>query len=202
MKTIHELSALLEKKRTEKQILEKSIKEWGDERKEKQTLFVDLQTAREIFQKAAKATQQQLSFQTSDIVTKALAAVFDDPYKFKMDFVERRNVTECDLWFEKGGELFDPLSDCGYGTADIASLALRAAFWKLEGNARNFLALDEPTRNLSADRQPLASLMIKKLSEIGIQFLIVTHNKDLTTSADKVFLVQKEKQYSIVEEIQ
>ncbi len=160
----------------------------------------DLEEARVIFQKAAQVTQSQLSEQVSGIVSSALAAVFADPYTFVIDFVSRRNTTECDLLFEKNGKRRSPLASCGYGAADIASLALRVAYWKLDGESRNALALDEPTRNLDVFKQPLASMMIKNLSKMegGLQFIIVTHQKALAESADRQFSVVKENDVSYV----
>jgi len=160
----------------------------------------DLEEARVIFQKAAQVTQSQLSEQISGIVSSALAAVFEDPYTFVVEFVPRRNTTECDLMFEKNGKRKSPLASCGYGAADVASLALRVAYWKLDADSRNVLVLDEPTRNLDAERQKLASMMIKNLSKMegGLQFVIVTHNKDLAQSADRQFSVVKENEISHV----
>jgi DNA repair exonuclease SbcCD ATPase subunit len=102
--------------------------------------------------------------------------------------------------FEKNGKLKSPLASCGYGAADIASLALRVAYWKLDGESRNVLALDEPLRNLDKERQVLASMMIKNLSRMkgGLQFVIVTHNTALAESADRVFGVIKEDEVSHV----
>ena len=53
------------------------------------------------------------------------------------------------------------------------------------------------------ERQELASMMIKNLSEMkgGLQFLIVTHNSALMESADKCFRVVKENDISHVTEI-
>jgi len=162
----------------------------------------DLEEARVIFQKASQVTQTQLAEQVSNIVSSALAAVFYEPYKFVVEFVSRRNTTECDLTFEKNGKQKSPLASCGYGAADIASLALRVAYWKLDGEARNVLVLDEPLRNLDVFKQPLASMMIKNLSKMpgGLQFIIVTHQKALAESADKKFSVVKENEVSYVTE--
>ena len=163
----------------------------------------DLEEARTIFTKASQVTQTQLSKQISEIVSSALDAV-SFPYTFVVEFVQRRNTTEADLWFEKNGKRKKPLDSCGYGAADIASLALRVAYWKLDGEARNVAVLDEPFRNLDKERLPLASMMVKNLSKMkgGLQFLIVTHNKALAASADKVFMVTKKNDVSSVVEIE
>ncbi|MHA1739235.1 MAG: hypothetical protein ACTSWD_11665 [Candidatus Heimdallarchaeota archaeon] len=163
----------------------------------------DLEEARSIFQKASQATQIQLSNQISTIVSSALSAVFDDPYKLVVDFVSRRNSTECDLWFERNGKRKKPLDSCGYGAASVASLALRVAYWKLDGEARNVLILDEPLVALSLDKHERASMLVSELSKMpgGLQFIIVTHSKKMASYADKVFRVKKENDVSKVTEV-
>lgn len=191
------LKEKVQDRRTTKKILELTI----DKLDKELTHLSDLEEARTIFQKAAQITQSHLSKSISDIVSSALEAVFDDPYKFEIEFVKRRNSTECDLWFEKNGKRKKPLDSCGYGAADIASLALRVAYWKMENDSRNVLVLDEPFRNLSLDKQPLASMMIKNLSRMkgGLQFIIVTHNEALLASADRSFEISKESGISNVD---
>jgi len=189
---------------TDRRIAKKELNEWEKKLDDGMSQLEDLEETRVIFQKAAQVTQSQLSKRITTIVSSALAAVFTDPYTFVIDFVTRRNTTECDLLFEKNGKRKSPLYSCGYGAADIASLALRVAYWKLDGEARNVLVLDEPLRNLSLDKQPLASMMIKNLSrmEDGLQFIIVTHNSALMESADKCFSVIKENEISHVTEVE
>ena len=56
------------------------------------------------------------------------------------------------------------------------------------------IVLDEPFRYLSENYQGLASQMIKEISvKLGIQYLIVTHEEELTESADKIFNVSIKK---------
>lgn len=190
----------LNDKITERKTAEKELIKWDKKREVNHKKLIDLEEVRVIFQKASTITQRQLSKRVSEIVSSALAAVFKDPYTFKIDFVSRRNSTECDLLFEKNGKTKHPLDSCGYGAADIASLALRVAYWKLDGSARNVLILDEPTRNLDAQKQKLASMMIHNLSKMKgkLQFIIVTHNTDLADSADRHFNVIKEDEKSFV----
>lgn len=190
----------LKEKIQDRKTAEKILESTTDKLEKKLSLLEDLEETRSIFQTASQITQTQLSAQISNIVSNALAAVFEEPYKFVVEFVTRRNSTECDLWFEKNGKRRKPLESCGYGAADIASLALRVAYWKLDGEARNVLVLDEPTRNLDVTKQPLASMMIKNLSKMkgGLQFIIVTHQKALAESADRQFNVVKENDISNV----
>ncbi len=195
-KLLENLKDKIQDRKTSKKILELT-----ETKMDKYLLHLEnLEEARAIFQKASQVTQTRLSEQIEKIVSSALAAVFEDPYKFKVGFVLRRNTTECDLQFEKNGKRKSPLASCGYGAADIASLALRVAYWKLDGESRNVLVLDEPLRNLDKERQVLASMMIKNLSRMkgGLQFIIVTHNTALAKSADRQFSVIKEDAVSHV----
>jgi len=147
--------------------------------------------AQMIIQVVAKETQQQLESHISNLVTMALATVFEDPYTFKIKFIEKRNKTECELLLEKDGEEFDPLSATGGGIVDMVSFALRVALWNIaKPRSRNVLILDEPFRFISRDLHPKAATLLKKISkELNLQIIMVSHSLDLIAEADKVFEV-------------
>jgi DNA repair exonuclease SbcCD ATPase subunit len=151
--------------------------------------------AREIIREVGLRTQQQLQVHISDITSLALEAVFDDPYELVVEFVQRRNKTECDLYFQRDGQRVDPISASGGGAVDVAAFALRIAAWSMQTpHSRNTIILDEPLRFLSEDLQEQASRMIKELSErLGIQFVIITHEETLAQHADKTFEVRLRK---------
>lgn len=190
----------LEDKVSDRKHAIKELKNWESKLEGNLNELEDLEEARTLIIQASKITQTQLSNKISKIVTSALGTVFEYPYTFVIDFVSRRNNTECDLLFEKNGKRKSPLASCGYGAADIASLALRVAYWTMDDEARNVLVLDEPTRNLDTEKQELASMLIKNLSRMegGLQFIIVTHKKPLAESADKQFRVTKADEISSV----
>ena len=155
--------------------------------------------ARSLLQKVGLETQQQLQYHISDITSLALESVFDDPYELKVNFIERRNKTECDLVFLRNGVEISPLNSAGYGAVDIAAMALRVASWTMK-NPRNdnVIILDEPFRFLSKDRQEAASKMIQALSKkLQLQFIIVTHEEALSEEADAVFKVTQNKESGI-----
>lgn len=148
--------------------------------------------AKTILRDVGLKTQQQLQYHISGIVSLALDAVLqDDPYEFKVEFIQRRNKTECDLYFERDGNRVDPLMAAGGGAVDVASFALRIASWSMQRpRTRAVIVMDEPFRFLSNNYQEKASAMLKDLSEkLGIQFIIVTHEDILAEYADKVFTV-------------
>ena len=182
---------LLERQKGKKIQIEQDINTLKDTVKQLKRNLIRHEKAREIIREVGMQTQQQLQFHISDITSLALEAVFPDPYKLIVEFVQRRNKTECDLYFERDGEKVDPLTASGGGAVDVAAFALRIASWSMQQpRSRNVIILDEPLRFLSTDLQEQASIMIKEISEkLGIQFIIVTHEDTLASYADKVFRV-------------
>lgn len=171
--------------------------------KELQFLQRDLirhEKAREIIRMVGLKTQQQLQIHISDITSLALESIFPDPYTLEVEFVQRRNKTECDLMFSRNGNTVDPLSASGGGVADVAAFALRIASWSMQiPHTRNAIIMDEPLRFVSEEYQEAASSMLKEISQrLDIQFIIVTHNEVLTSYADKVFKVSKKRKISKV----
>lgn len=158
--------------------------------------------AQVIIQKVAQETQAELEYHISDIVTLALDTIFDDPYKFKVKFVVKRSKTECELLFEKEGDLVDPLSASGGGVIDTASFALRIALWTLQApKSRNTIILDEPFKFLSKDLLPRACDLLQELQKkLNLQFIIVTHLDELAECANKTFEVKIKKGISHIKE--
>jgi len=143
--------------------------------------------SRIIIQKVAKATQAELEYYISELVTLAFASVFPDPYEFGVAFEEKRGKTECRMRFLRNGHEVNPLLGSGGGPLDIASTTLQFTIWSLN-KTRAIIGLDEPFRFLSRDLQPKAGEMLKEVSKkLGLQILMVTHSEDLAACADKTF---------------
>ncbi len=179
----------LEQQKGQRTQLENTITKTKESVKESGRDLRRHEEAREVIREVGIATQRQLQYHISDITSLALEAVFNDPYELIAEFVQRRNKTECDLYFSRDGNRVDPLSASGGGAVDVAAFALRIASWSMEHpKSRNTIILDEPLRFLSADHQEKASVMIKEISQkLGIQFIIITHEPILASYADKVF---------------
>jgi hypothetical protein len=88
---------------------------------EQESLLLDTEKARTVVQKVASDIQNDLELQISNMVSLALASVFDDPMEFKTKFAERRNQVELDMFFVQGKKEYDPMDDGG-GAKDIASI--------------------------------------------------------------------------------
>jgi len=185
----------LERRRGKLNLLKESYKETLQNIQAKEKSLIYHEKAKEIIREVGRKTQEQLQYHISDITSLALEGIFPDPYKLEVEFVQRRNKTECDIYFSRNGERVDPMSASGGGAVDVASFALRIASWSLQKpHTRPVIILDEPMRFLSEDLQEQASTVLKEISEkLGIQFIIVTHEPTITAYADRVFEVQKSK---------
>ena len=197
---IRNLRNKLEQQKGAKQQIETSLSVLQLSLKEKKRALHFHEQAKEIIREVGLKTQQQLEISISDITSLALEAVFTDPYNLQIEFVQRRNKTECDLYFIRDGNKIDPLTASGVGTVDVAAFALRIASWSMATpHSRNVIVLDEPFRFLSENYQEQASLMLKEISQkLGIQFLIITHEIALTNAVDKIFNVSIKRGKSIV----
>lgn len=201
--TIQQLRQSLERQQGQKIQIERSIDQLKTDLTENKRSLRRHEQAREIIRTVGIETQRQLQFHISDITSLALEAVFDDPYELKVEFVERRNKTECDLKFVRGDMEIDPMTASGVGAVDVASFALRIASWSMmRPRTRPTIILDEPFRFLSENYQDKASQMLKELSEkLGLQFIIVTHEQTLSSYADRTFEVSIHKGVSKVKQL-
>ena len=196
---IEKASQQLIKDRAKEEVL---IKEWEYDQGKLAKLVeyeLDLLKVRALFQQAAEMTQKQLEFHISGLVSTALAAIWDNPYEFLIEFIQRRGKTEADLWLVRNGSKIKPIDASGGGVVDVVSLALRMAFWSLTKETRPLLILDEPFRNLSDNLQSKAADMLKMLSEkLGLQVLMISHIQKLVDCADKIFKVKFVKDQSVL----
>lgn len=141
----------------------------------------DCEEARLVAQTVAQGVQQSAHDQIAGIVTRCLAAVFDDPYEFKIEFSQKRGRTEAKLLFERDGVQVDPLEQAGGGVVDVASFALRLSCILLSRPPlRRVLLLDEPFKYVSEGHRPkLRALLLRLAEELQFQFFIVTHLPEL-----------------------
>lgn len=160
-----------------------------------------------IIQQVGLKTQQQLSYNISEIASLALSSVMDKPYEIKLDFVERRNKTECDIYFVREGVQMDPFAGGG-GAVDVAAFALRIAAWSMSSpRSRPTLILDEPFKHLKGEETNRKVLdMVKQISKkLGIQIIMVSDervSREATIEAtDKLFETSIKKGVTKVIEI-
>jgi len=149
-------------------------------------------------------TRSQIKGKIEDIVNSALKCVFiDKSLLFKIvPNITKRGVNY-DMYIDTNGNL-TPLLDCkGGGVLDIITLSIRIAFLRMfSSHLRQTLILDEPFKNLDADRISPACEWLRLISkEFEIQFIMVSHIQELIDGSDKVFQVSLEDNISKVEVI-
>ena len=93
-----------------KQEKEKNLQNAKDIKKLSKERMTNAEKALKLVDKVARQTQEKLQYHISNLVSMAEASVFDDPYQFEVEFVQRANKTECDLWFVKNKERLDPIT--------------------------------------------------------------------------------------------
>lgn len=132
--------------------------------------------AQKIIQYTAQTVQQKAHDSIAGVVSRCLESIFDDPYKFKIEFERKRGRTEAKLIFLKNGIVFDdPLNQIGGGVNDVAAFALRLACIILNRPPkRRVIVLDEPFKDIRGKqyRERVRSLVLQLSEELGIQFIL------------------------------
>lgn len=152
--------------------------------------YQDLQFTKEALAEVAEATkalalqcQMQAKASLEQFVTRCLADIFpENRYRFQLAYERKRDQSEVRFVLVDGeGNQYDPLKSNGGGVVDIIAFALRLATLVLSmPRPAQVLILDEPFRFLSAEhRGRVAALLDTLASELGFQFLMVTHIPEL-----------------------
>lgn len=135
-----------------------------------------IEQAREIVQTVSQQVQQAAHQRISAVVSRCLAAVFDDPYEFQIAFEKKRGRTDAVLQFVRRGLLLnDPVNEAGGGPQDVAAFALRLACIIMQKPpGRRLMVLDEPFKCIRGKqyRDRVRDLLIALSHEFGVQFIM------------------------------
>ncbi len=199
MTSIQSLRLWLERKKGERDQLQQTISELEQKINLDKRAIYRHEKALEIVKQVGLATQKQLEYHLAEQVSFALEAVFEDPYRLKVNFLEKRGKTEVELLFCRRDMEFPPIGSAGGGAIDVACLALRIAYWSMrqDKKVRPLLLLDEPFSRLKgeeANRRALA--IIREISRnLGLQIIMISDERvsreDIISNADKVFQVSQ-----------
>ena len=158
----------------------------------------DNEKQKSIARKAAKLVQDNLASKLSGIVSRALSTVFEEDIKFVVNFVERRGVSECDLFLRIGDYDYDILNEHGGGVADVCSLCLQMAFIMMS-DVNRVLIIDEPARHMNEVSEERFICVLRELcKELNFTVIMVTHSQAFVDGADRVFKVTKKGEDSYV----
>ena len=187
-----------------KDLLTRRMTSLEDRASELSTLRNLLQEAQDVMNIVSTLAQDNVKGVIEGIVTHALQAVYDDTYSFEMESKISRNQPEMHPTVIIAGHRYSIRNEeLGGGVADVVAFALRITLWAMnDPQSDNVLILDEPLKNLDADRMKLIGGVIQELSKsLSLQFIISSHEPELIDCADVSFLVTKDNGVSHVEKV-
>lgn len=176
--------------KAEKRILSTQLVEKEVEKEEVEIFAVDCVEARSILQVVAENTQGLMVKYFTNLITPLLRAIWLDNREFQIEFVKKRNTTECECFISKDGNRAGIFDSSGGGIANLVSLGCRLAFFALEKKTRPLFMLDEPFSSLNSEEyQERVASTIKEISnKMGVQFLIISDQSNL--SCDRLFRIE------------
>jgi len=161
----------------------------------------NLKILRELVQRIAGDAQQQVQEMVSRLISKALAAIFPEPYEFRLEFEDRRNQIECTMYFKKGDHTTSVDNGMGGGVRDVAAFSFKLIYLGLKGS-RPCLIMDEPFRFVSVNLQERCSATLKWMADnANIQIIMVSHLPEIIKSADRIFECVQVNGRSIVKQL-
>lgn len=197
--TIEKLRTRFERKKGKAEQIELLINQAKTRLKENKKNMLLHEQALEIIKNVGIKTQSQLSYNISEIVGMAMEAILDNPYAIELDFVDKRNKPECNIYFVRGKKRINPFF-AGGGAQDVAAFALRVATWSMQlTKSRNILILDEPFKLLKGEAANKRMLeMVSEVSKrLGVQIIMVADERvsreGLLESTDVLFDVSIKK---------
>lgn len=154
-----------------------------------------LEKVRVLLQKVSEFTREQSKRQIESLVSNCLQVIFDMNLEFKIEINEMRGRPEAEFYVISNinGEIIRtrPQDSRGGGVVDVISLAVRIAM--LECNTMDIkgpIILDEPAKHVSDEYIIQVAEFLRQVSMMfGRQVIIITHNKHLNETADKLFQV-------------
>jgi DNA repair exonuclease SbcCD ATPase subunit len=196
----------LNQKKAAKNLLEIEVESLQTRIKDHQDCLANYIEALDIMNVVGILVQQEFEEVVEVLVTDALRFVFGDNYSFEIDSKVAHNQPEVHMFIVIDGERFSPEDDeFSGGQADVVSFAFRVILWAIQyTRTRATLLFDEPFRNLhGTENAKSIREMTQYLSKmLGLQFIIVTQDEELTRMADAAFIVTKERGISKVELIE
>jgi ABC-type glutathione transport system ATPase component len=200
---IEEMESFLYVQEHEKKAIEARIKVERFKLDEQTRDIDDLREINGLMSAIAVLAQEETKKIIEVLVTRVLQTVFDSSYSFVIEDTVSHNTPQTSFYVKINDHLFSLKDELGGGVVDIVSCSLRIVFWALQ-NPRSspVIILDEPGRCISRDKIPYVCQMFKELSEeLGLQFIIVSHESDLIEASDVAYKVKKIRDISTVEKV-
>lgn len=147
--------------------------------------------ARELIARAIEIIHTQFKDEIERTVTNAIKHVFRRDIELKLVYSKRSLGIDTQILILENGEEMDPEDDLGGSIIDIISFVFRIIIWNMSSpRSRNCFLVDEPFRWTGKLIQ-ITAIIMKELSvSHNFQVIMATHEDDLISIADKVFLVE------------
>ncbi|MBA4494419.1 ATP-binding protein [Paenactinomyces guangxiensis] len=155
-----------------------------------------LDKVRVLLQISSEHARLQAKQQLETLVTNALQYVFGSAFRFEIELSDHGGNPTADFYVvtEWEGQTIKnkPQDSRGGGIVDVVSLALRIALIEtVKPRLPGPIILDEPGKHVSEDYIVPMIEFLKSVGEtFGRQIILVTHNTDLTESADTAYHVR------------
>ncbi len=190
------LTGIRDEKLGQKQRIEDDITRLSQEKE-------DATSARWVLSEVMRITQSQFKDRIENLVTAAIRSVFDRPFAFHMEFKIQRGKSECLFSVSEGDIVYDDIeNELGGGMLDIIAFALRIVLWSMKNpKSDHVMIADEPFRFVG-DYVGDTGQMLQTLSrEMGLQFILITHEEELAEVADRAWRVSHDGKFSTVSQI-
>jgi len=156
---------------------------------------IDLK-AIEVLNLVQKSTRDVVKNTFESLVSYALKAVYQEDYKFKLEFGNRGNLGELNFLLKSPeNKDFLPLEDCtAGGSLDVISLALRFVLLQVfRPEFPGMIILDEATKMLSKNYAENEYNLYKFMAEkFHRQLIIITHNEKIVELAENKIRIGNE----------
>lgn len=181
-------------KRAEKQALENHLSTINIQLAEKEKSLALLEKSLVALQKLTDLKKKETTEKIENIISFGLQTIFEDSsYQFKiLDSIKRKQVVyDFRVYSDsfKSAEGVSILDSRGGGVISIVSFLLRLVLMcMMDKKAERFMALDEPFNALSENYHENLVSAIKSITEkLGVQLLVVSHQKSLDAFGDVVY---------------
>jgi DNA repair exonuclease SbcCD ATPase subunit len=187
------------KLKTERELLEKQLRK---KRRRILRLNRDIKAhdeAQLFLSEVSKLIHKETVEKIENLVTLCLRAVYERPFKFRLDFKEKRKSIEAEPIVQEGKHEFNPKEDKGGGMIDLISFAFRIILWNIqEPKTRRLFVLDEPFKRAGAYVSKIGPMLRYLSEQLKLQMIILTHEDKLRDICDRVYMVTHDGRRSIV----
>lgn len=158
-----------------------------------------LTQARTLFQKVSTLLRIKISERFADLATQALQYIFQrDDLQFLVELDIKSNLPTAAFSVVVGEHKVNPKEALGGSIYEVIGICLRLVCLEVF-DLKGPLMLDEPLRSVDeTNLQGALEFILQYCRQTSRQLIIVTHNEQITRSADKLFEVTQEAGVSTV----